>query len=98
MSKHEVQHEVHNNSGCDGCRQEPIIGKRYRCKDCEDVDFCEYCVTTKAHNNLHTFLRIMAPVPLPKAKAKVKKISSRGQRRNRKMRSRSSAPKTKKPK
>lgn len=55
---HEKAREVHKDHGCDGCRQEPIIGKMYRCEYCVDVDFCEYCVKTKAHNNLHTFVRV----------------------------------------
>ena len=53
------QRQLVEISGCDGCRQEPIIGKKYRCQDCDDFDFCSYCVLTMPHNNLHTFTEIL---------------------------------------
>lgn len=28
---------------CDGCQQQPIIGKRYNCSLCGDFDLCEAC-------------------------------------------------------
>ncbi|KAJ6703081.1 E3 UBIQUITIN-PROTEIN LIGASE PRT1-LIKE [Salix viminalis] len=41
--------EVHIGVGCDSCGMIPIIGKRYKCKDCSEeigFDVCESC-----HNN-----------------------------------------------
>jgi hypothetical protein len=33
----------HVDITCDGCESEPIIGKRFHCKVCEDIDLCETC-------------------------------------------------------
>lgn len=33
----------HVDITCDGCECEPIIGKRFRCTVCEDIDLCEKC-------------------------------------------------------
>jgi len=35
--------EVHLQSACDGCNQSPILGKRFRCLECQDYDLCERC-------------------------------------------------------
>jgi Domain of unknown function (DUF1917)/Zinc finger, ZZ type len=34
----------HIDISCDGCDVEPIIGKRYKCRVCEDRDLCEPCM------------------------------------------------------
>lgn len=44
----EEQHydQVHEGVGCDGCGMFPIVGKRYRCKDCPEkvgYDLCGEC-------------------------------------------------------
>lgn len=36
-------HTEHLFVTCDGCEMEPIVGPRYRCQMCEDIDFCETC-------------------------------------------------------
>jgi len=35
--------EVHPNVACDNCNQSPILGKRFKCLECEDYDLCERC-------------------------------------------------------
>ncbi len=36
-------HIEHPFVTCDGCEMEPIIGSRYSCESCEDIDLCESC-------------------------------------------------------
>ena len=37
--------EVHHlDITCDGCGAEPIVGKRFKCQLCRDVDLCEQCL------------------------------------------------------
>eukprot|EP00262_Sarcandra_glabra_P018614 TRINITY_DN6750_c0_g1_i2.p1 TRINITY_DN6750_c0_g1~~TRINITY_DN6750_c0_g1_i2.p1 ORF type:complete len:137 (-),score=13.71 TRINITY_DN6750_c0_g1_i2:226-636(-) len=41
--------QVHFGVGCDSCGVVPIIGKRYKCKDCIEAigfDLCEVCYNT----------------------------------------------------
>lgn len=42
---------------CDGCQMFPINGSRFKCRNCDDFDFCEACFKT----NRHTFGRINEP-------------------------------------
>ena len=44
---------------CDDCRMFPIVGMRYKCRVCEDFDFCEACFKSKKHK--HPFSRIAEP-------------------------------------
>lgn len=44
---------------CDGCDVFPIVGNRYKCRVCEDYDFCENCFRSKKHR--HPFNRIGEP-------------------------------------
>ncbi|XP_010934264.2 E3 ubiquitin-protein ligase PRT1 [Elaeis guineensis] len=42
---------VHVGVGCDSCGMYPIIGKRYKCKDCREAigfDLCEACYNTSS--------------------------------------------------
>lgn len=34
----------HVDITCDGCEAEPIIGKRFQCTVCDDIDLCEQCM------------------------------------------------------
>lgn len=54
MSKSIKQNFV---AGCDGCGQGIPNGQsvRFKCLQCPDFDFCKTCVSTKQHDNLHSF-------------------------------------------
>ncbi|PKA65112.1 E3 ubiquitin-protein ligase PRT1 [Apostasia shenzhenica] len=42
---------VHVGVGCDSCGMYPIVGKRYKCKDCIEAigfDLCESCYSTRS--------------------------------------------------
>lgn len=43
---------------CDGCGQTPIIGVRFHCQDCTEVDFCLPCQLKGAHDPSHSLIRI----------------------------------------
>ena len=47
-AKPEIKKEVHPFATCDGCKMNPIIGKRYKCKNQPNIDFCEKCFKNKA--------------------------------------------------
>jgi len=46
VSKHFNGHAYiqHIDISCDGCEIEPIVGKRFKCRVCEDRDLCENCM------------------------------------------------------
>lgn len=46
---------------CDGCQMFPINGPRFKCRNCDDFDFCENCFKTRKHNTRHSFGRINEP-------------------------------------
>ncbi len=35
---------VHTQAACDGCRERPLIGVRYKCLYCPDYDLCSKCL------------------------------------------------------
>lgn len=39
----------------------PINGPRFKCRNCDDFDFCESCFKTRKHNSRHSFGRINEP-------------------------------------
>ena len=55
--------EIHHFVICDGCKMAPIIGKRYKCKECKDFDFCEKCYEKNklTHGHGHEFNHIEKP-------------------------------------
>ncbi|XP_040568701.2 LOW QUALITY PROTEIN: E3 ubiquitin-protein ligase HERC2-like [Lepeophtheirus salmonis] len=60
VSEMEVVQCFHSRVTCDGCDQSPITGPRFKCKTCEDFDYCETCFNRKkAHK--HGFLKIGEP-------------------------------------
>ncbi|KAI8845276.1 hypothetical protein BJ741DRAFT_587478 [Chytriomyces cf. hyalinus JEL632] len=48
---------VHHNVSCNACDSDPIVGIRWRCKDCpegdDQVDLCNECIKTDYQNDLH---------------------------------------------
>jgi len=53
--KEDLSKDHHFGIECDGCKLNPIVGIRYRCKECPDFDFCETCKTNVEHDPAHTF-------------------------------------------
>ena len=50
--------EIHFNFICDGCGMHPIIGKRYKCEECKDFDFCEKCYDKNELSHGHKFNKV----------------------------------------
>ncbi|EFC39910.1 hypothetical protein NAEGRDRAFT_81162 [Naegleria gruberi] len=38
---------------CDGCGKYAFVGKRFKCDDCDDFDFCEDCFASETVRNAH---------------------------------------------
>lgn len=55
---------VHRGITCDGCGTSPIVGTRYHCSECVDVDLCQYCVVLRKHQWSHVLVKIKIPAPL----------------------------------
>ena len=60
--KKEEKKVIHPNYICDGCEMNPIVGKRYKCKQCKDFDFCEKCYEKNQKIHGHEFELIEKPV------------------------------------
>eukprot|EP00117_Sycon_ciliatum_P017879 scpid29475/ scgid16701/ Next to BRCA1 gene 1 protein; Neighbor of BRCA1 gene 1 protein len=53
----------HQNVYCDGCEQ-PVVGTRYKCGNCDDYDLCEVCEAKgNVHRDDHVFLKLDKPAP-----------------------------------
>ncbi|KAM9264683.1 E3 ubiquitin-protein ligase HERC2 isoform 3-T3 [Cariama cristata] len=65
LSEMELVPSVHPGVTCDGCQMFPINGPRFKCRNCDDFDFCETCFKTRKHNTRHTFGRINEPGQSP---------------------------------
>ena len=50
----------HMGIACDGCLQSPIIGDRYKCLFCSNIDFCQNCQRLKhdKHDSNHPLICI----------------------------------------
>ena len=59
--KKEEKPLIHPNYICDGCEMSPIVGKRYKCKECKDFDFCEKCYEKNKKIHGHEFELIEKP-------------------------------------
>lgn len=46
---------------CDTCRQQPIIGIRWKCAECTNYDLCTVCYHGDKHHLRHRFYRITTP-------------------------------------
>ena len=53
--------EIHYHVTCDGCKVNPLRGTRYKCKKCENFDFCEDCYNKNKESHGHDFIKIMHP-------------------------------------
>ncbi|KAG2456459.1 HERC2 ligase, partial [Polypterus senegalus] len=65
LSEMELVPSIHPGVRCDGCQMFPINGPRFKCRNCDDFDFCENCFKTRKHNARHTFGRINEPGQSP---------------------------------
>lgn len=52
---------IHHNYICDGCEMNPIVGKRYKCKGCNNFDYCEKCYEKNKKIHGHEFKLIEKP-------------------------------------
>lgn len=50
---------IHEDVACDACNEDPIIGVRYKCIDCDNFDFCATCKAIKEHDPMHTFILVV---------------------------------------
>ena len=50
---------VHQGAACNGCKSYPIVGIRYKCSVCPDLDLCEGCEAKTNHS--HPFLKVKDP-------------------------------------
>eukprot|EP01029_Cantina_marsupialis_P021869 TRINITY_DN52_c0_g1_i1.p1 TRINITY_DN52_c0_g1~~TRINITY_DN52_c0_g1_i1.p1 ORF type:complete len:844 (-),score=393.66 TRINITY_DN52_c0_g1_i1:164-2611(-) len=57
---------VHLAVTCDGCQEGPLVGIRYKCAVCDNLDFCEACEVDGIHNG-HPLLKIRTPGQAPTA-------------------------------
>jgi hypothetical protein len=56
-----IKEPIHFGFLCDGCRKNPIRGRRYKCKECKDFDFCESCYQENKEKHGHEFMIIEKP-------------------------------------
>ena len=43
--------KIHHGIACDGCKENPIQGKRFKCIECLDFDLCHNCKHSGIHDN-----------------------------------------------
>ncbi|XP_059922232.1 E3 ubiquitin-protein ligase HERC2 isoform X1 [Gadus macrocephalus] len=65
LSEMELVPSVHPGVRCDGCQMFPINGPRFKCRNCDDFDYCDSCFKTSKHNTRHSFGRINEPGQSP---------------------------------
>ena len=64
---------IHKGYICDGCEMNPIVGKRFKCKECNDFDYCEQCYEKNKKFHKHEFNEIKIPVNTVKKEEKENK-------------------------
>ena len=52
---------IHYRVQCDGCKQYPIVGCRYKCTVCDNFDYCENCEKKFSAQHGHPLLKIKEP-------------------------------------
>ena len=60
LSEMELVPSYHPGVTCDGCGLGPITGSRFKCKTCNNFDFCERCFYSR-RTHKHSFNRIAEP-------------------------------------
>jgi len=69
---------IHFGVSCDGCKMNPIRGNRYKCKGCEDFDYCEPCYQKNKEIHNHEFKIIEKPKSTRRLGHKNTKYCQRG--------------------
>ena len=69
---------IHFRVSCDGCKMNPIRGNRYKCKGCENFDFCESCYQKNKESHGHEFNKIEKPKSTRRLGHKNTKYCQRG--------------------
>lgn len=49
---------THFNITCSGCQMSPIIGTRYKCQTCANMNYCERC---KGQHSYHEYIEMKRP-------------------------------------
>jgi len=49
------------NISCESCKQQGILGTRWRCVQCPEMNLCDQCYMTDKHDVTHQFLRYDSP-------------------------------------
>lgn len=52
---------LHEDVICDGCKSDPILGRRWTCLTCYDYDLCDTCHASGVHPSEHQMLKIEVP-------------------------------------
>lgn len=55
---------VHRGVTCNTCGVSPILGTRYHCTECADVDLCQGCESAQRHDPMHVLVKIKIPIPV----------------------------------
>ena len=52
----EIQKLLYERLICDDCKMNPIIGKRYKCKVCDNFYYCQKCIEKNKESHKHEFI------------------------------------------
>ena len=65
LSEMELVPSCHAGVTCDGCQAKPLVGPRFRCKVCDNFDYCEKCFYGRrgggGSGHKHSFSRMAEP-------------------------------------
>ena len=53
--------KIHEGIKCHGCGKKPIVGNRFKCSICSNLDYCEKCEEQNKDLHLHPFIKIYSP-------------------------------------
>lgn len=51
----------HKDISCTGCKESDIVGMRWVCLQCQEVNMCSTCYMSRKHNTEHEFGRVTHP-------------------------------------